>query len=35
MRQRETGLRVLRQRKHLIENELQRLHRTLSELAEV
>jgi hypothetical protein len=34
IRQRETELRELRQRKLLMENELQRLHRTLSELAE-
>jgi hypothetical protein len=34
IRQRETELRQLRQRKLLMENELQRLHRTLSELAE-
>lgn len=35
IRQREIELRELRQRKLLMENELQRLHRTLSELAEV
>ena len=34
IRQREAELRELRQRKTLMENELQRLHRTLSELAE-
>jgi len=34
IRQRETELRELRQRKLLMENELQRLHRTLRELAE-
>ena len=34
IRQRETELRELRQRKLLMENELQRLHRMLSELAE-
>ena len=34
IRQREIELRELRQRKLLMENELQRLHRTLSELAE-
>ena len=34
IRQRETELRELRQRKLLMENELQRLHRSLSELAE-
>jgi hypothetical protein len=34
IRQRENELRELRQRKLLMENELQRLHRTLSELAE-
>jgi len=34
IRQRETELRELRQRKLLMENELQRLHRTLSELAD-
>ncbi|HJZ49258.1 MAG TPA: hypothetical protein VKE41_18900 [Roseiflexaceae bacterium] len=34
IRQREAELRELRQRKLLMENELQRLHRTLKELAE-
>jgi hypothetical protein len=34
IRQREAELRELRQRKLLMENELQRLNRTLSELAE-
>ena len=34
IRQREAELRELRQRKLLMENELQRLHRSLSELAE-
>ncbi len=34
IRQRETELRELRQRKLLMENELQRLHRSLSELTE-
>jgi hypothetical protein len=34
IRQREIELRELRQRKLLMENELQRLQRTLSELAE-
>jgi hypothetical protein len=34
IRQREAELRELRQRKILMENELQRLRRTLSELAE-
>ena len=34
IRQREAELRELRQRKTLMENELQRLRRTLSELAD-
>jgi hypothetical protein len=34
IRQREAELRELRQRKLLMENELQRLHRSLSELTE-
>ena len=34
IRQREAELRELRQRKLLMENELQRVNRTLSELAE-
>ena len=34
IRQREAELRELRQRKLLMENELQRLHRSLSELVE-